>query len=66
MGQSVHRSLYEKAMDQLEEIVNSEPDFESQDEADFIDDLAASSPSGFTTQEVNRIDRIHKKYCEEE
>jgi hypothetical protein len=65
MGSSVHGSLYEKAMDQLEDIIDTDPDFEDQSEEEFIQELAESSPSGFTTDQVNRIGKIHKKYCGE-
>ncbi len=63
MGSSVHRSLYEKAMDYLEQIVDAEPDYESDSEADFIGDLSDMTPNSFTTDEVKQIDRIFHKYC---
>jgi hypothetical protein len=66
MASSVHQSLYEKAMDQLEQIVDADPDFEDQRDAEFIEDLSDSAPSGFTTEQVRRISRIHGKYCGEE
>lgn len=65
VGSSVHRSLYEKAMDQLEQIVDADPDYESDSDAEFIGELSDMTPNGFTTDEVKRIERIFKKYCGE-
>jgi predicted lipid-binding transport protein (Tim44 family) len=66
MASSVHQSLYEKAMDQLEQIVDADPDFEEQRDADFIEELSESAPGGFTTEQVRRIARLHGKYVGEE
>lgn len=63
MGSSVHQTLYEKAMDQLEDLVDAEPDYESESDAEFIEALSENSPSGFTTAEVSRIAKLHGKYC---
>lgn len=59
---SVHQSLYEKAIDQLEEIVEADPNFEYQDEEDFVEEMADSSHASLTTAQVARIQRLHRKY----
>jgi len=66
MGASVHNSLYEQALDQLEQIIDQDPDFEQQDEQDFVEEISESSLGGFTTSQVNRINRIFKKYVKGE
>ena len=59
---SVHQSVYEKAIDQLEEIVEADPNFEYQDEEDFVAELSDSSHASLTPAQANRIKRIHLKY----
>ncbi len=66
MGANVHNSLYERALDQLEQIIDQDPDFEQQDEQDFVEEISESSLGGFTTSQVKRINRLFKKYVEHE
>lgn len=63
MGESVHERMYEKGMEMLEAIVDEDPDYEDQSDAEFIEEFVISRPGGFTTKEVKRIERIYGKYC---
>lgn len=62
---SVHESLYERAVYQLEQLETADPDYDYQDEADFISELIALTKSSFTTGEAKRIKAIHAKYVGE-
>lgn len=62
MGSRVHQSLYDKALDRLEQIVDADPDYELDSEQEFVDELSDSSLGGFTTSQVSKIDRLYRKY----
>jgi len=62
MGARVHQSLYDKALDRLEQIVDADPDYELDQEQEFVDELSDSSLGGFTTGQVAKIDRLYRKY----
>lgn len=59
---SVHQSQYEKAIDQLEQIVEADPNFDYQHEEDFVHEMSESNHSSLTTSLANRIRRLYKKY----
>jgi hypothetical protein len=62
MGAKIHGSLYEKALDELEQIVNEDPDFENEQDEEFIEELSQSSLGGFTSSQAKRINRLYRKY----
>lgn len=66
MGNRIHTSKYEETMDLFEQIVNEEPDFETEYEQAFIDELLASSLQGFTDRQAKRIQKLHAKYVLQE
>lgn len=66
MGANVHNSLYEQALDELEQIIDTDPDFEKQEEQDFVQEISESSLGGFTTRQVNTIRRLYRKYVTQE
>lgn len=66
MGANVHNSLYEQALDELEQIIDADPDFENQEEQDFVQEISESSLGGFTTRQVNTIKRLYCKYVTQE
>jgi hypothetical protein len=66
MGANVHNSLYEQALDQLEQIIDADPDFEHQEDQDFVQEISDSSLGGFTTRQVNTIKRLYRKYVTQE
>jgi predicted lipid-binding transport protein (Tim44 family) len=66
MGANVHNSLYEQALDELEQIIDADPDFEHQEDQDFVQEISDSSLGGFTTKQVNTIKRLYRKYVTQE
>ena len=66
MGANVHDSQYEQALDELEQIIDADPDFEQQSEQDFIEEISVSNLGGFTTTQVRRIHSIYSKYVTQE
>lgn len=64
MGQNIHESQYDRVMEQLEQIVDHDPDFEQQDEQDFIDEITESNLGGFTTPQARRIRSLWEKYVQ--
>jgi hypothetical protein len=66
MGANVHNSLYEQALDQLEQIIDADPDYEHQEDQDFVQEISDSSLGGFTTKQVNTIKRLYRKYVTQE
>jgi hypothetical protein len=66
MGANVHNSLYEQALDELEQIIDADPDYEHQEDQDFVQEISDSSLGGFTTKQVNTIKRLYRKYVTQE
>jgi hypothetical protein len=66
MGAQVYGNLYEQVVDKLEQIVDEDPDYEYQEEADFISDQSSGAQSGFTKSEAARINALHAKYVGEQ
>jgi predicted lipid-binding transport protein (Tim44 family) len=66
MGANVHNSLYEQALDELEQIIDADPDFEHQEDQDFVQEISESSLGGFTTGQVRTIKRLYRKYVTQE
>jgi hypothetical protein len=66
MGARVHQNLYDRAIDQLEKIVDADPDYEQEAEQEFIDEITQSGLGGFTARQVSKIERLYKKYVLEE
>lgn len=66
MGANVHNSLYEQALDELEQIIDADPDFEHQEDQDFVQEISESSLGGFTTRQVSTIKRLYRKYVTQE
>ena len=63
MDGATRNMTFESVMELLEQILAEDPDFETQDEADFIEQIADSSPSYFRTSQAKQIIAIHSKYC---
>lgn len=66
MGANVHNSLYEQALDELEQIIDADPDYERQEDQDFVQEISESSLGGFTTTQVSTIRRLYRKYVTQE
>jgi uncharacterized protein YpbB len=66
MGSRIHSPQYEETHDLLEQIVNEDPDFENDQDQEFVEELSGSSLGGFTAQQAAKIKKLHARYVLQE
>lgn len=54
--------MYDKAVQQLENILAEDPDFETDSEAEFVSEISADPNELFRMSVVKRVASLHKKY----